>query len=134
MLNSAISLVKGFSKGQIIRFLIVGVISFLIEFGVFAFLVDVANINYQYANLPAMGLAIICNYFLTRKYVFESVKHNARTTFILFLTFTLMGVVLNQYLLMLMVEQMEFNIKASKVVAVGLVAIFNFLTKKYFVF
>ena len=134
MINSAISAVKGFSKVQIIRFLVVGGISFLIEFGVFAFLVDIAHINYQYANIPAMAIAIICNYFLTRKYVFEPLKHNARMTFFLFLTFTLIGVVLNQYLLLFMVEQLDYNIKGSKVLAVALVAIFNFLTKKYFVF
>lgn len=134
MISSAISAVKEFSKVQIIRFLVVGALSFLIEFGVFAFLVDIAHINYQYANIPAMAIAIICNYFLTRKYVFEPLKHNAKMTFVLFLTFTLVGVVLNQYLLLFMVEQLEFNIKGSKVLAVGLVAIFNFLTKKYFVF
>jgi putative flippase GtrA len=134
MIHSAISTFKEFSKLQVIRFLIVGVASFLVEFIVFAMLVDGAGVIYTYANLPAMTAAIIFNYFLTKKYVFETGKYNARTTFILFITFTLLGVILNQFLLWFFVEQIAVNIKVSKVLAVGLVAVFNFFTKKHFVF
>lgn len=134
MISLAISTVKEFSKLQIIRFLIVGVVSFAIEFCAFIFLIDVAEIKYTYANMPAMAIAILCNYFLTRGFVFEAVKYNARTTFILFLTLTLLGVLLNQFFLWFMVDQLAFNVKISKVFAVGAVAVFNFFTKKHFVF
>ena len=134
MISSAFATVKEFSKLQVTRFLIVGVVSFLIEFLLFIFFIDVLDIKYTHANLPSMAIAILCNYFLTRWYVFESIKYNARTTFVLFLTFTLMGVLLNQFLLWFMVEQMFFHVKLSKVIAVALVAVFNFFTKKYLVF
>jgi putative flippase GtrA len=134
MIDSALSTLKDFSKHQVIRFLIVGVASFMVEFLVFVFLVDVVDIKYTHANLPAMALAIIFNYFLTKGYVFESIKYNARTTFLLFITFTLLGVGLNQFLLWFFVEQATINIKLSKILAVALVAIFNYFTKKHFVF
>lgn len=128
------SAAKEISKLQVTRFLIVGVASFLVEFCLFTFLIDVIDLKYTYANPPAMAVAILFNYFLTKWFVFEAQKHNARKTFVLFLLFTFMGVVLNQLLLWLMVEHMLLNIKASKVLAVGIVAVFNYLTKKHFVF
>ena len=134
MISTAISAAKEMSKLRIIRFIVVGFLSFLIEFGVFTLLIDLAHVKYTYANIPAMAAAILGNYFLTRKFVFEAQKYNARTTFILFMVFTLVGVALNQLLLWFMVEQMAFNIKASKVLAVAIVAAFNYITKKHFVF
>lgn len=130
----AISSLKELPKSQVIRFIVVGGASFLIEFCLFTFLIDVVDIKYTHANLPAMAVAILFNYFLTRWFVFDSARYNQRKTFVLFLTFTLMGVVLNQFLLWFMVEQLIINIKISKVLTVASVAVFNYFTKKHFVF
>lgn len=129
-----ISVAKDLTKSQAVRFILVGLLSFLIEFAIFTILIDYLNIRYTYANLPAMAIAIICNYLLTKWFVFETVKYNAKITFFLFLLFTLIGVALNQFLLWFFVESLIINIKVSKFLAVGAVAIFNFFTKKHIVF
>ncbi|WP_207420128.1 GtrA family protein [Desertivirga brevis] len=134
MNKTSILSLKELSRHEITRFLIVGVFSFLIEFCIFSLLVDVLGVPYTTANYPAMGVAIIANYYLTRKHVFVSSRYSQNYTFILFSVFTLMGALLNQFLLWFFVEQIMVNIKASKFLAVGLTAVFNFLTKKYFVF
>lgn len=134
MTRATISTVKQISKYDAVRFLFVGVVSFLIEFSVFTFLVDIIEIRYTSANLPAMGIAIICNYFLTRWLVFEPGRYSGKVTFILFMTFTLAGVALNQFFLWYFVEHLTVNVKLSKVFAVSIVAVFNYFTKKYIVF
>lgn len=132
--QSAIFKIKELSSLQVIRFLIVGVVSFLIEFCVFTALINGGDVLYTHANLPAMAIAILCNYYLTKWFVFEAGRYGKKTTFVLFMAFTLMGVGLNQFLLWFTVEQLSVNVYISKVVAVALVAIFNFFTKKHFVF
>lgn len=128
------SFVRDLYKLQVIRFIAVGFFSFAIEFVLFSFLVDLMHIRYTHANIPAMGTAIVVNYFLTRWLVFEAGRYNNRVTFVLFVTFTLAGVILNQFLLWYFVEHLLLNVKLSKIGAVGLVAVFNYLTKKHFVF
>lgn len=134
MIKFAITAVKEISKHQVTRFLVVGILSFVIEFCIFSFLIDFLHIEYIHANLPAMAAAIFCNYYLTKKLVFESGRYSEKRTFILFLTFTFGGIFLNQIVLWIMVEEINLNVKISKTFAVGLVAVFNYLTKKYFVF
>lgn len=134
MITAAINTVKQLTRLQVFRFLIVGFLSFAIEFVLFSFLVDKIGIKYTHANLPAMAAAILFNYFMTRRYVFDTSKYSSRTTFLLFITFTLIGVALNQFFLWFLVEQTLLNTKLSKVVAVILVSVFNFFTKKHFVF
>ena len=134
MYRATFTTVKQLYKYDAVRFLLVGGLSFLVEFFVFTLLIDITHIKYTLANLPAMGVAIIFNYFLTRRIVFEPGRYNGRITFILFMTFTLAGVVLNQFFLWFFVEQLTVNIKLSKVIAVAIVAVFNYFTKKHIVF
>lgn len=133
-MTRTITAVKEISKHQVTRFLIVGFLSFLVEFSIFTFLVDVAHMKYTYANLPAMGVAILFNYVLTSRLVFEPGRYSGKVTFMLFISFTMAGVILNQFLLWFLVDKLAFDIKISKVAVVGSVAVFNYFTKKHFVF
>lgn len=134
MNKTSIIYLKALSKHEVTRFLIVGIFSFMIEFCIFSLLVDFVGVPYTTANYPAMGAAIIANYYLTRKHVFISSRYNSNITFILFSIFTLTGAFLNQFLLWFFVELIAVDIKASKFLAVGLTAVFNYFTKKHFVF
>jgi putative flippase GtrA len=134
MTKTAITLVKDLSRSQVIRFLVVGFICFLVEFISFNILTDLFHVKYTQANLPAMGMATLCAYFLSSKVVFEPGRFNPKLTFILFMAFTLAGIAFNQFLLWFMVEHLEWSIKLSKIFAVALVAVFNFFTKKHLVF
>lgn len=134
MTRLIITTVKEISRHQVSRFLVVGAFSFLIEFLVFAVLVDSFYIKYTEANLPAMSISVVCNYFLTKMFVFEGGRYNGRMTFLLFVVFTIFGLGLNQFFLWFLVEHGDVNIKLSKFIAVGLASVFNYFTKKYLVF
>jgi len=134
MTKVAITFVKDLGRSQVMRFLVVGFICFLVEFISFNILIDVLHVRYTHANLPAMGMAILFNYFLSQKLVFEPGRFNPKLTFVLFMTFTLAGVALNQFLLWFMVEYLIWAVKISKIMAVALVAVFNYFTKKHLVF
>lgn len=133
-MSKTAAVVKDLSRSQVIRFLIVGFICFLLEFFTFTLLIDVFHVKYTHANLPSISVAIVASYFLSRKLVFDSNRYNDRLTFILFIAFTLAGVALNQFLLWFTVEKLHLNVKVSKVTAVAVVSSFNYVTKRFFVF
>lgn len=134
MTKMIITTVKEISRHQVSRFLIVGVFSFLIEFCVFTVLIDLFYMKYTSANIPAMAISVLCNYFLTKMFVFEGGRYNDRVTFMLFVIFTLICLGFNHFFLWSLVQHAGVSVKLSKVIAVGLASVFNYFAKKYIVF
>lgn len=134
MLRSGLNSIKALSRLQVFRFLVVGAFSFFIEFALFAFLIDSFQMLYMRANLIAMAVSVVCNYFLTRNIVFEPGSYSGKVTFSLFVVFTLIGVGLNQLLLWFLVEKTLTDIRLSKILSISVVSVFNYLAKKHVVF
>lgn len=128
------SLIKRANKSQVIRFLFVGVFCAGVEFLLFALLVYSVDLVYLYANMISLLVAVVLNYLISRRFVFEKGRHSGKVEFTAFVVFSAVGVALNQYLVWCFVEQVALHVYTGKVLAIGLVAVFNYLTKKHFVF
>jgi len=119
---------------QIIRFGLVGAFCAALDIIFFIILYDYLKINYLIANFGSTCFAILINYYISKKWVFKSGKYSARVEFAAFMIFSIIGLVINQFLIWLFVERFFMNPKTGKIIAIILVAIFNFITKKIFVF
>ncbi|GEO04544.1 hypothetical protein AAE02nite_22080 [Adhaeribacter aerolatus] len=134
MKNTYSALSKQKEVVQIIRFLIVGVVSAIFDLLLFVLLNDYFKVNYLIASFISTLFAILLNYYISKRWVFSSGKYSSRMEFIAFMIFSGIGVVLNSILIWLFVEHMLLEPTPSKVLAIGIVAVFNFITKKMFVF
>jgi putative flippase GtrA len=129
--------VKEFLKktftAEFIRFLIVGVLSAFIEYTLF-FLFK-AEINYLIANVLAFGLTNVVTFILSRRYVFGSSKNNNKyyeaTLFVICLVGAL---IVNQIVLWALVEFGAIEQGIAKAVAIAVTVVWNFFTRKHFVF
>ena len=119
---------------QLIKFAVAGAIGAGIEIFTFIYLVDFVGMYYLTANLIAISLAIIVNYFISQKWVFDSGRYSKRTEFAVFVMVSLVALLLNQLLMWYFVGTAELDDKISKILAIGIVAAFNFFAKKFFVF
>ncbi|WP_162054851.1 GtrA family protein [Pontibacter pamirensis] len=128
------SLFSRVHQSQVIRFILVGGFCAGLEFMVFALLVHRFEFEYLHANFSSLLVAVVLNYLISRRFVFMKGRYSGRVEFIAFVIFSAVGVALNQYLVWLFVEQVELQVYAGKVLAIGLVAVFNYLTKKHIVF
>lgn len=120
--------------GQVIKFAIAGAAGAVIEIGLFIFLEDIAGMHYLAANLIAITVAILVNYLISHKWVFESGRHSKPVEFMAFVFLSILVVLLNQTLMWTFVDQFALDSKLSKVAAIVIVAVFNFVAKKYLVF
>lgn len=125
---------QGTNYAQIVKFAVAGAIGASIEIGLFFFFVEFTAMHYLLANFIAISVAVMVNYFISQKWVFETGRHSKRKEFFFFLAVSLVALSLNQLLMWVLVDWMEVEIKLSKIVAIGLVATYNFLAKKFFVF
>ena len=57
---------------QILKFAVVGGISFVIDFVVYAILCNVMNVHYIIAGITGFGVSVVANYILSMKFVFAS--------------------------------------------------------------
>ncbi|WP_210465986.1 MULTISPECIES: GtrA family protein [Rufibacter] len=119
---------------QMIKFVLVGGLCVVFDMLVFVVLFDFYHVNYMVANFSSTILAILLNYFISKVWVFKAGKYSSRVEFLAFMFFSLAGLLINQGLLWLFVEKMALEPKSGKFLAILLVAAFNFITKKVFVF
>jgi putative flippase GtrA len=119
---------------QIIKFAVAGVIGACIEISLFVLMVDYMGVFYLTANLIAISVAVSINYLISQKWVFDPGRYSRKVEFAAFLGVSLFALMLNQLLMWILVETLELDTTISKVLAIGFVAVFNFIAKKFFVF
>lgn len=131
---------------QIFKFAIVGGISFLIDFCVYTVMCNVLQIHYIISGIFGFGISIVFNYILSMKFVFDS-KEDMRKEkeFVIFLVLSLIGLLLNSVILYVCIDLIYrywlwlnelISVKwmniIAKVIATGIVMIYNFITRKIF--
>lgn len=129
---------KGIPEKNIIqftRFVFAGSITASIDCLILFLGVEIFHINYLIAAAIGFILGSSLNYILSVKWVFISGKFkNKVIEFNIFILFTFFGLGLNHLIMYLGVENLKVDYKGVKIIALVLVTLFNFLTKKYFVF
>lgn len=131
---------------QILKFGVVGFIAFFIDFGLFKLLSSVFGIYYMVANFFSFTVSLIFNYVASMKFVFERKENvNKRVEFIIFTVLSVIGLILNELIIFGCVEGVYYRLPAlqqnmsqawaetfGKIVATGIVMVYNFITRKIF--
>jgi len=118
---------------QLIRFGFVGGIAFLIDYGILVFLTEVFSIHVLISNAIAFTVAVIVNYILSIKWVFHlHGKRNHKTDFIVFISLSIIGLLINQLIMWLLIDKIYIHYMIAKLVATAVVLVFNFITRKIF--
>jgi len=114
---------------EIIRFVIVGGISFVIDYMGLYVLTEYVNINYLISSSISFTIAVIVNYILSIKFVFRKAKNGYKQLF-LFILSSIIALFLNQLCMWFFVELMSLYYMISKLLATLIVTIWNYITKK----
>ncbi len=118
---------------QIFKFVIVGGLSFVLDFIIYYVLTKLFGVYYITAGFFSFTISLIFNYLMSMKFVFRS-KDSLKKTheFAIFATLSVMGLGLNLLCLFIMVDYMGIYDLFAKVLTAGIVMVFNFVTRKIF--
>jgi putative flippase GtrA len=116
-----------------IKFGVTGLSGMALDFSITWFFKDVLEINKFLANAIGFTVAVISNYFLNRFWTFHSKARVARQ-FAGFTTVSVIGLLLNSLIVYVFNHLLLLNFYLSKVIAVGLVFIWNFSVNYLYVF
>ena len=115
---------------EVVRFLIAGGICFVFEILTLWALVELCRFYYLYASAIAFTAALLINYVICRRWVF-SAAHASAGSFALFAISSVAGLGLNQLTMWAMVDICGIWYILAKVIAAGVVTIWNFVMKRY---
>jgi len=119
---------------QIFKFVIVGGLSFVLDFILYYVFTRFLNIPEMMSQVMSFSISVIFNYLLSMKFVFVAKdtlkKHHE---FMIFVTLSVLGAGLNWFLFYVMVYLMSINDLITKIIVAGVVMVFNFVTRKIFI-
>lgn len=128
---------------KFILFCIVGFVGLLIDFGTTWLLKERLHLNKYLANATGFLLAASVNYILNRVWTFSSTNPNVVGEYTLFLLIATVGLAINSIILYLLVEKIELpkfeqgskpKFYFSKLIAIGVVTIWNFVMNYFITF
>ena len=131
---------------QFLKFGIVGVICFFIDFIIYN-IFNYLGFNYLISGLIGFVTSVIFNYILSMKFVF---KHNDNMSrqkeLTIFIILSVIGLIINELILYLLIDMIYpkwnlisniFNLDLwkiiSKLFSTGVVMVYNFISRKIFI-
>lgn len=118
---------------QIFKFVIVGGVATIIDFASIFLFKEYLHIPVLIANTIAFCIATVYNYIASIRWVFTvDESKNKKKTFVTFVVFSAIGLVLNDLIMWLTMELFNMYYILGKIVATCFVMIFNFVTRKLF--
>lgn len=118
---------------QFMKFGVVGVIAFLIDYGLMVALTELFGVPYLISNTISFIVSVVFNYLASMRYVFERRDDmSRRREFIIFVILSVIGLILNDVLMWFFVSLCFIDYRIAKFIVTFLVAIWNFVTRKIF--
>jgi putative flippase GtrA len=119
---------------QLFRYTFVGGLAFLVDFSLLYVLTEYAGLHYLVSASCSFIAGLFVNYFISVFWVFGASSMKKIVEFLLFAFVGLIGLGLNDFFLWLFTEQCRIYYMLSKLMAVVLVYLWNFLGRRYFIF
>lgn len=116
---------------QFARFLVVGLLSFSFDYGLFFVLFHFFGVQYILASTISFSLSLVLNYVLTLKFVFEAQQgRSVAKEFAIYIGLNIIALGLNQAILFVSVDALGASPLVGKLIATAVVLVYNFISRK----
>lgn len=124
---------------EILRYLIVGILTTVISLGTYFFCVMTFlnpnnGVQLQIANIISWVLAVFFAYIANRKFVFHSKQGNLAKEIISFFSSRVATLLLDMGVMLILVTFIGIDDKVAKILVQFIIVIANYILSKFFVF
>lgn len=118
---------------QFMKFGVVGVCAFVIDYGLLAFCTEVLHVDYLLSATIGFTVSVVFNYLASMRYVFRHKEGlSRRREFAIFAALSVAGLLINNAILWAGVELAGVHYLVVKIFATAVVMVWNFVTRKVF--
>jgi len=122
-------------RQQFGRYVAVGGLAFLIDFGSLYLLTEFAGFHYLISTAVAFMLGLVTNYCLCRLWVFDRrTMESASLEFLIFAIIGIVGLGLNEVVMWVVGEVIHLHYLIGKVISASIVLLWNFGARKLILF
>ncbi len=116
---------------QFSRYLVVGGLAFVVDFGLLYALTEFAGLHYLISAAIAFLFGLLANYCLSRLWVFNRRTLNSvAMEMVIFTGIGIVGLGLNEVIIWFAREKIHFHYLIAKAISAGIVLIWNFGARK----
>ena len=129
---------------QIMKFIVVGGISFLVDFVVYGISCNVIGMHYIISGILGFLISVIVNYVLSMSFVFQSKENlSKQKEFITFVILSVIGLIINSLILYICIDGIYMHFAGlqaivteksmnlvAKMIATVIVMVYNFVSRK----
>jgi putative flippase GtrA len=119
---------------KFIKFGIVGFTGLFVDFGTTYLCKEWLKMQKYVANSIGFTVAASSNYILNRIWTFKSQDPNIALEYTEFIIISLVGLVINNFILWLILRNFKINFYLAKLFAIGVVTVWNFLANYFITF
>ena len=120
---------------RIVRYFCVGAVAAAVDIGLFTIFAGLLGYDYLAVAGCTFVVATLVNYLLSVRHVFQSGARFGRSREVaLVFAVSAIGLVINQGVLFVAVDKLGFDLVLSKVLATGIVFLWNYQVRANFVF
>ena len=119
---------------KFVKFGVVGLSGVFVDFGFTYIFKEKLKVQKYVANAIGFTIAASTNYYLKRIWTFHSNNPEIALEYGKFLLISLIGLVINTIVLWLLVSKVKFNFYFAKLLAIGVVTIWNFIINLNYTF
>ena len=119
---------------KFLKFGVVGASGVIVDFSITWLLKEKIKVQKYVANAIGFTFAASSNYFLNRWWTFESHNPDVAAEYSRFIFFSLIGLGINTFVIWFLVSKRNRNFYFSKLIAIGIVTVWNFFANLAFTF
>lgn len=119
---------------QFIRYGIVAVIAFIIDFGLLYVFTTYCHIFYLLSSILSFLISLVVNYFLSVAWVFSNSVYRRSVEVAAFVFIGVVGLGLNTLIIWFCTSRLGIYYLVSKLIAVAIVFFWSFAARRYFLF
>jgi putative flippase GtrA len=120
---------------RLIKYLFVGGTAAVVDISLFTLFAGYFEWTWWLVSICTFALATYVNYYLSIRYVFESgARHTKNTEITAVYIVSLFGLAVNQLVLYAAINWMQWGLLVAKIFATAIVFLWNYLSRKHFIF
>jgi len=119
---------------KFLKFSLVGLSGLAIDFCITFLVKEKLRLNKYFANSLGFVFAATSNYLLNKTWTFQDTNPDAVTQFSKYILIAIIGLIINNLIIYLLVNKREVNFYWAKLMAIGIVVLWNFIANYNFTF